>query len=283
MGFGTSCCKTYINILNTLFGLVGAGILAIAIYVLVEGNNIFGFDGSAIGLPSWWGWIPFGIGIVIIFMSFIACSCTKEGNICLIFTVGFTQFVFGVLLILSGASLIYYTNTVLANVANTPYTQLTYSIAPGFYGVEQSSADFSVGLFIGCCQQATLKSCSSVSNVGPCYSNEEAYAAGNSSAYLSDQLNSQFCEDVSPNNAGCGALGSTDYSGMNTWLSNLQSYAKKNAFPSGIALCVFGGLLVLAFMGTCVVGCKRHRSKRLPQQSQQQQPSYQQGTTLVYS
>jgi len=253
--------------------LVGAAILALSIYVLVKGSDILGFDASAIGLPSWWGWVPLGVGICVILMSFMACACTKEGNVCLIFTVGLSQFVFGALVILTGSSLVYYTNTLLVNIAATPATDLTWNVPSGMYGLQRLSADFSIGLYTGCCQLPLnippYASCVTSNDVGPCYSDFTVYSSGVNATFIDGSLNTGFCNDVST--VSCGNI--------NNWLGDLQMYAQDRILPSGIAFLVLGSLLLLAFMGTCVVGCKRRKTSKGPRREAQQQPA----GTLAYA
>jgi len=253
MGFCTSLCKGYLNTINTIQAVIAIVIIVFSALLLA---NVSGDAASAdgYGLPTWWGWVPLSFGVILLVLSILACMCVKEGNICLIFTFGILQLFFGAIILIAGSLILTFVTSYMKTIAFSPITSLSFGISPGVLSLQQHLSDYTLGLNTGCCYNystpsSLLSVCPSINPIGPCVLERNAYQSGIGSGHTDITSNSaKFCNKV-----GMSLCGDSLRS---MWLQSLYSETKSSLLPSGIAFVVFGSLLLFAFIGTCVVGCK---------------------------
>ena len=132
-------------------------------------------------------------------------------------------------------------------------------MADGFAGVQQEVSDFFLGLYGGCCQDGLLNPCPNFTSSDGgayqyCFKNKDVYNAGVVSGDASRQ---QYCT-LGSLPATCPVAGALQ---INAFLRENAELLRQGVLPSGIALTVFGVLLLFAFIASCTLLCCSSESK----------------------
>lgn len=245
------CASGYLKLLHTLIGLAGLACIGISIYLVATGQQFLP-DGA--GEYAWTVWLPLALGVVIVALSICGCCCESAhspGIIILIFSL--IQFVFGIAIVAAGAALIILSTDTIVALAAAP--QATEGLDDGAFQVNQEVSDFFLGLYYGCCEDdlttPNLLQCpaftpSDGGTFSYCFVNQDVYAAGVESGRVSKPA---YCA-IPVLKATCAPLPQ-----VNAFLKANESLLQDNILPAGIAFTIFGVLLLLAGVASCVLGC----------------------------
>mmetsp|Transcript_15042 Transcript_15042/g.17027 ORF Transcript_15042/g.17027 Transcript_15042/m.17027 type:complete len:268 (+) Transcript_15042:195-998(+) len=244
MGFST----WYLNLLHSVVFLIGATVTALAVSLLVEGDERLPEN---YGPSTWYAWLPLIFGVCLLVSSVLGCCCTKEGNVCFLTVYGLLQFVSGVFILVGGSVIIVTIDRYMANIVESH--KVSNGLEPGIGGAQQDFADFMLGLCDGCCASITIPACSSNSTFNNadgrtyCYLSSDPFQAG-----FEAVDDSTYCESVGLPQA-CADGDAHEFLQIN------YDFLDQNVLPAGIALTVFGALLFVASFCSCHLGCKRER------------------------
>lgn len=252
------CASGYLRLLHTLIALAGLALVGTSIYLLATGQQFFP-DTS--GQYAWTAWAPLVFGLLVFGLATCGCCCESiSKNKCFICIFAILQFVFGIVTIAAGAALIVLSVEYMPAIAAAP--QATEGLSDGFAGLQQETSDFFLGLYDGCCGVTSLNNCPNFtpSDGGAfqyCFKSADVYNAGVQSGAASRQ---QYCT--------IGSLPSTCPGGgglqINAFLKENSNLLTQGVLPSGIALTVFGVLLMLAFIASCTLMCCSSESSSKP-------------------
>ncbi|GBG29283.1 Hypothetical Protein FCC1311_055052 [Hondaea fermentalgiana] len=269
-----SCSKGLLVLFNALVLLVGLGVLAIGIFLVVEYNrgrqDIFGDQ-----YPSWANYVAIAVGAVIAIIAAIGFCITLTESKCLLGLTGTIQLFFAIVLIVAGAFIMVYTGY-LEDIRDTAVLDLDGGIGNS----KQYLYDYVAGVYNTCCSQLTpsIEGCPDVPNTVDeadqyCYFSQDSFAAGAS-------LDADTCSTFQSGGEleWCPTSNAATGEGLKEFQTEAANYMRDYIWPAGVALVVFGGVLFIACILSCHLACRtrpsegnyQHVPEGKPQQSNQQ-------------
>lgn len=149
-------------------------------------------------------------------------------------------------------------------------------VPDGIFTLQQETSDFFLGLYAGCCDTDLLQPCPNLTSSDSglfdyCFKNSGVYNAGVDSGRASQQ---QYCAITELRNTCPSSPGALR---INAFLKENETLLNSGVLPSGIALTVFGVLLLLAFIASSTLLCCPSESSSKappPQQRYAQETAY---------
>eukprot|EP00612_Vaucheria_litorea_P004726 CAMPEP_0171460640 /NCGR_PEP_ID=MMETSP0945-20130129/5430_1 /TAXON_ID=109269 /ORGANISM="Vaucheria litorea, Strain CCMP2940" /LENGTH=211 /DNA_ID=CAMNT_0011986873 /DNA_START=230 /DNA_END=866 /DNA_ORIENTATION=+ len=174
------------------------------------------------------------------------------------------QFIFGIVIIVAGAILVVYIGY-LGTISTTPVTELK----PGIGNTQHYLSDYTTGLFKTCCDAVTMivQPCSELTTNDLndyCYFDENVFNTGLNTPEADCQaaidtfekeFDTEICSNAAITTVSPGRA-------LKSFQSGAHAYLEAYWLPAGIAFCVFGSLIFLAFFGSAYLGCCASNPKK---------------------
>jgi len=228
--------------------LIGAAIAIISIYLFAHGNDYLPDVGWS--FFNWYAWVPFGIGAALMILAVFGCCFSKQGNICFLSFYALLQAVSGILLLVIGSCLIVLIHKYMSNIINTD--TVSSGLDKGIGGAQREFSDFMLGVVEGCCDSDLIKfnKCPNTQQFGLankkyCYLDKDAFLGGQEISHTS------FCS-IEELEEACESLN------VHGFLQNSYDIFTSNVLPAGIAITIFGGVLIMASCLSCRVAHTRY-------------------------
>lgn len=237
MGIATK----YLGALHGFIIAVALAYTGVAIYILVEGTNYLPAAASQL---SWATYTPIAFGITILIVAVLSCFCvTLRQNKGFTIFFALLQLFFGTVVVAAGASLYLVSTEYIGTIASASVA--TTDVPAGQMNAQKDFSDFMLGLYVGCCTSPVVPLCTmgTVASGNSSYCHEKANVYENGVETGVASINS-YCA-LSSVNATCGDI--------SEFLAVNEDLLTEFVGPSGIAFAVFGALLILAFIASCVI------------------------------
>lgn len=241
--------------------VIGLAIIGIALYLIIDQNSSFMLTIGTTG--PWVQYTTLALGIVVVIFASIGCCLVDSYSQCRLFFYGILLFFIGAIVVLAGAVAILYKDYSVTIAAAS--VGLTYELIPGgLADTQQYLASFQAGMYRACCVDAnsafTISRCEDVTNAAVCVFDDNSFKVGLAS-------DSNTCSTITGMLQLCsqGTGSNSEFTGFTTEFAN---FMEQDVSPGGIAFVVFGGLLVIASLGSCVVSCNRRSSLPKPERQQ---------------
>mmetsp|Transcript_21371 Transcript_21371/g.41904 ORF Transcript_21371/g.41904 Transcript_21371/m.41904 type:complete len:274 (-) Transcript_21371:200-1021(-) len=240
--WGTFLCASYVTCLHVFSMLGGLTVIGLTAWLIIEK-----FQFGIFTEEDWIIWIPLAVGIFITLLGCVAACKSNPANFNINMILACIQGILGLAIGCLGA-LAMITVVYMAETSETSAPNL----AGGIGDYRQFLSDYSLGLYGSCCRPNNLPDgfdtkCStdnSTSLDAVCYWTK---ANRNSGMY---NVSSTACDDV--NDLDLCTL-SSDWKDFQ---SGLADWFHDYAWPAGIAFVAYGGALLLAVIGSCVLAAK---------------------------
>lgn len=248
------CCKSLIVAINTTVLIASLALLGVSIYAIVEQYQYNTFSGD--GIPPWAVWIPFAFSLTLVIIALVGCCTTLNDNKCCMGFYSVLQFVFGILILISGAGLLVSVNS-MEVVATTP-NAANLSSDSWWSSYEQFLGDVTTGIFAGCCTFPTPPlPCGSPSNT-VC----QDTTTPNACYCVHSLSNFQSGVGVTQDNGNyCNALGVSCENPLTVpksrmaYQNGIYKLFNSSFYAASIVFMVIGCILILASFGSCYLAC----------------------------
>ncbi|GBG29282.1 Hypothetical Protein FCC1311_055042 [Hondaea fermentalgiana] len=245
--WGSFLCASFITVLHCFTAIGGLVIIGLSAWLLADGFQLNVFTEN-----DWILWIVLAVGIVILLLGCVAACKSSSTNVSCNIILAFVQAIFGLAIGAFGA-LIIITFVYSDQVSETAAPDLD----DGISGYIKFLSDYSLGLYGSCCVPDDLPSgydtqCGDVTSSSfdtVCYWNEDNRDFGE------HNLTSSTCDSIQELDF---CVLSSDWKEFQDYLA---SWLHDYGFPTGIAFTVYGGLLLFAFIGSCVLAVRHARAQ----------------------
>jgi len=176
-------------------------------------------------------------------------------GVCMLYTYSIIQLLFGIIIVVIGAFVVVYTGyqkDIAAAGVNLR------GLDAGMADTKWYMSDWNLGVYTSCCMSSTTlpDACASTTSL-TCYHTKSAVEAG-MTAGATTAGDAGVCKTLKDfvGAAACPGNAATN-AGIPLFNAGVYNYYDKYFWPAGVAFCVFGGILLLAFFGSCYVACTR--------------------------